>query len=282
MGGGPVTTWTVNGKTFTFAMPYNIERIEGLGGVEADLLLQRGPYQDGSTVMEKTQKERLIILYGEIFADSREQLHERRAVMLRMFNPLNEAGTLNYCGKAIEAEADGGPTFSNSRSGISSRMIINLLAPDPNFYDPDEVLATVRGFSGGWRLPWSFPRSFGNVGSFVNLVNEGDVPTPVEITVTGYVRYPALTNEATGERIMVDIEIPAGRKLVIVTEYGRKRVEIMDLDGDNRENIFGRVVRDDRYSLWHLQPGENLITYASAEELGGEASIKYYHKYSGI
>ncbi|MDD5484303.1 MAG: phage tail family protein [Kiritimatiellae bacterium] len=275
-------TWTVNGETFTFGMPFNLEYIEGMGGAPAEIKTQRAPYQNGVTVREKNQKERPLTLYVEVFADSEEQLLERRAYMTRLFNALNEPGIFTYGDRAIAAEVDGGPRFTRAR-GHSTPMIIHLLAPDPNFYDPVEEVINLVGFRGGWSFPWKFPRTFGVVGASATATNRGNVSTPVIITVTGYTRYPMIENETTGERIIVDIEIPEGRILEITTQFNNKRVEIVDLDGNNRESVFYNVVRDEKYSLWEMVPGDNNIRYTAAEESGDAgASIRYFHRYSGV
>ena len=278
-------TWTPEGGSpLPLTAPYYLPSHSGFGGAPATVQTQTAPDQRGESLIDVSPDPRPISLEYIIHA-SREHLFARRRELITAFSG---PGTLvcKIGGRTFKTccAPEGGPSFPGGKAqGMTwQTALINLLAPDPYFYDPAEETVILKSFTGGWKFPWSFPRKFGTAGGPITLINEGDVSTPITITITGYTRYPIITNETTGERIMVDVEVPEGRILEIITQFGNKHVELIDLDGNNRTNVYGDVVRDSRYSMWELRPGENIIRYDAAEVVGGQASIRYFHKFSGI
>jgi phage-related protein len=109
----------------------------------------------------------------------------------------------------------------------------------------------------------------------INIVNKGDVQTPVRIEFKGPATNPKISNRTTGEYIQVRRELAYGDVLIITTDFGAKRVEI------NGQNVFNWIDLDS--SFWQLQPGDNIIEYTSDVPVEPAAVlISYRNRYVGV
>ncbi|MFA7461885.1 MAG: phage tail domain-containing protein [Anaerovoracaceae bacterium] len=289
-------SWTINSETLQLTGNYRIRNITGLGGAPATIQLQKAPYQDGKTKRDALAEERYITfdllitgITGDGGNNGYEEILNARRTLANLFNPKLGDGILRWTqsetGKIydIVATSDGGPEFVDDvNSRFAQRAVISLVAPDPYWYDPAVSHHTVAAFEGGWKFPWKFPLKFGTIGRTLTITNEGDVNTPILLTITGMSNQPRVENLTTGEIIEVNRDIPAGSRIEISTKFGNKYVQLVDSEG-NVENAFHWLVSGEDHSLFELVPGENVISYtAVAEDHNTVATIEFYHRYNGI
>lgn len=262
--------------------PYILTKIEGTGAAQANLQTQKAPYQDGVTHLDTTLEPRTLILEIMVLAENAEEMQARRRRLTQVLNPKLGPGTVRYGygGKEWEIEAvpelapafpDGGDFEDTMQPGL-----ISLLCPSPFWLDTYTESEEIVTWIGGLRFPWRLPSRFAMKGpKIINLVNQGDVETPVRIEFRGPATNPRVTNQTSGEYIQVNRELLHGDLLVIATDFGAKRVEI------NGQNVFNWI--DLGSSFWQLQVGDNVIEYSSDDPVeAATGSISYRTRYVGV
>ena len=265
------------------AAPFFLKELEGTGGVTADIQTQKAPYQDGTTYIDALLEPRFLLLDVAIMAESNERLYQHRRKLAQVFNPKLGPGLLRYeydgGAKEIEAVAELAPDFPTGRDNRApgfQRAILSLVCPSPFWLDDYTVSEEIVTWIGGMRFPWRLPSKFAMKGpSIINIVNRGDVDTPVRIAFQGPATNPKISNNTTGEFIQVNRELLAGDVLIITTDFGAKRVEI------NGENVFNWI--DLGSDFWQLQPGDNIVEYSSDDPVESAAvTISYRNRYVGV
>lgn len=250
----------------------------------ANIQTQKAPFQDGQTYIDALLEPRSISVTVAIVANTDEELFEKRQVLSRVFNPKLGPGTLRYeypgGTREVKAVAETPPIFPSGKENKSTgfqRTLVNLLCPDPLWFDPTEELLTMASFVGGMLFPMSFPLSFGTVGQTLFVENKGDIKTPIFLTFKGPLKNPILENKTTGEKLKITQTIPSGERLEINTAFGQKSVRRIDASG-NSTNAFHWVSPDS--VLWQLVSGENELTYSATEEASDSAvTVTFYHRF---
>ncbi|MFC6038432.1 hypothetical protein ACFPYN_03085 [Paenisporosarcina macmurdoensis] len=98
---------------------------------------------------------------------------------------------------------------------------------------------------------------------------EGPATSPIRIE-----------NETTGEFIEVSQSLLAGEKLWISTEFGKKRVDRIAVDG-TRTNAFNYI--NLASTFFQLESGNNLLTYSTGEDFEkAPVTIKFYPRYLAV
>jgi hypothetical protein len=114
--------------------------------------------------------------------------------------------------------------------------------------------------------------------TYINNIGDGD--TGVDISFFGPAETPIITNLTTGEYIQVDTTLLDGQQMVITTDFGNKRVWIVDTDGaviDAFQHITALS------TFWQLRPGKNGINFdAAVGSDNASVTIKYKIKYAAI
>ncbi|MEC0110401.1 phage tail family protein [Paenibacillus taichungensis] len=246
--------------------PFYLERISGTGGVPADLLSTKSPYQDGSSFVGMMLSNRPINVVGGIVAKTRQQMFQYRRDFMRVLNPKLGLGTLVYTNSArsysIKAVAEGTPEF-DERIVSNQPFTINFICPDPYFTDVSQISKGLRFEEGGMMFPLRLPTQFAFASFRGIFQNDGDVPTPVEIHYKGPALNPVVTNETTGEYIKINYDLGENDVLEINTAFGKKRVEVVNLDG-TRTNVFHWI--DLGSTFFQLDVGQNSLVYDSDRE----------------
>lgn len=265
---------------FSDRPPFILENIEGLAGVDADIQTQKAPYQDGSTHIDTLLESRVLTLQVAILASSRTDLYERRSLLSGIFNPKLD-GTLryenDYTAKEIPVRVDSGPVYPSPKGNVQE-CLITLMAPMPFWLDITEQNYKLEDFVTNFRFPFHFPVRFATRGDTRTILNDGDVPTPIEVEFRGHAVNPRIENNTTGEFIQVNREIPADYKLIIDTTFGRKRVSIVAPDGIET-NAFHYIDLDSTF--FDLEVGENRLSFITD---GGNPEVYVYFKkrYVGV
>lgn len=264
--------------------PFLLESVEGRGGVDANVQMQTAPYQDGATFIDTTLATRTLVLNINLLAKSRDELNNLRNQISSVFNPKLGLGKLTYLNGNVEREievvVDGSPAFpvGDAKGKWFQRTAINLIAPDPYWQGTEIENYKLEDFVGNFRFPFHFPVRFATRGDGRTLENNGDVPTPLLIEFRGPAERPKITNYRTGEYIRVNTTIPADHKLILNTEFGNKRVEIVKPNG-TIENAFHYI---DPYStFFELDVGETRIGFEAA---GGtpEVYVQYRERFVSV
>lgn len=265
------------------AAPFFLKELEGTGGVTADIQTQKAPYQDGETYIDTLLEPRAISITTVIMTKTHQELAERRRQLARVFNPKLGPGVLLYetgtTIKEIEAVVDLAPVFPSGKEnrGIAFQTaLIDLVCPSPFWTDDYTESKEIVTWLGGISFPLVLPTTFAMKGPpIINIVNKGDVETPVRIEFQGPATNPKIIKRDTGEYIQVNRELVYGDTLVVTTDFGAKRVEI------NGENVFNWI--DLGSSFWQLDVGDNVIEYSSDDPVEPAAvSISYRNRYVGV
>ena len=258
------------------AAPYLLQKIDIKTGVE--ISSNKGVKQHGKTYLGNTLDEMDISLQVSVIGNSKEDLEQKKRLLLKAFNPTTEEGTLQYDNgfnvresKCIVSEL---PYFS-SPSGRMVKCLISLTAHQPFwnelFYESEEMSYIM----GGLRFKLALPTAFSSRGFKRKAVNGGDVETPVEIEFKGPAVNPTVTNVTTGELIKVKRELGEEDILTISTAFGEKYVRI------NGEDAFAYI--DLSSVFWQLQPGENILSYQSNNDsIKTKVKVKWKNRYIGV
>ena len=250
-----------------------------------DIKLSKAPYQDGKTLIDEVYDERNFDIEFTIFASDKQTLFNRRLNVVNRFSPYLGLGQLKW------RQVDGSTYYLDCLvkkikfpQGVAQgtkhqKVLMQMVAPNPFWYDSTQIEKIMVGFSGGFSFPFSFPVDFGIVGTQIEAINIGNVDSPIIIYLYGEVVNPVITNTTTDEEITVVLTVADGDILIINTAFGEKGALI--LSGGEYTNAFEYVDPDSVF--WKLQPGSNTISYSVTSE-GENAScrIYYYNRFSGI
>ena len=279
--------YNIGNKTveFTSSAPFLLVSVEGADGVSAEVQTTKSPYQDGTTYHDSVIGERQISINGAIWAETEDDLFSKRRELLALFNPKAGAGTLTYTNnvvtKVISAYVAQPPVFK-AKVGLMIEFLIVLKCPNPFWLDNYTSSKEIALWVGGLEFPLTLPTSFSTKGALEVIVrNNGDVEAPVTIEFAGPATNPIITNVTTGEFIKVNRIITADEKLIISTEFGKKRVEVLNELTGETVNVFNWV--DLQSTFWQLQQGTNIINCDSdAGTNDAKTLIKWKNRFLGV
>lgn len=269
---------------------FRIFDINGLSQVDAEVQTVKSPFQDGATRVDTLLGMRNITIEFGIFADNEADLFMYRNRILSIFHPKLPEGMLR-CEfangvKEIPVTPEGTvdfPTGEENYNGKFQRVLVDLLCPDPYWLDIEATTQPMANVLGGLKFPLSFSgRSlqYSSRGTRVYVQNSGDVNSPVQITFKGEALNPIIHNRTTGEFIKVNRHLSATDKLLISTAFGKKKVEIEDVDG-NRTNVMNWL--DFRSTFFNLLVGQNELEYGSDSDIAlSTVEVRWRNRYLGI
>jgi len=138
---------------------YLLLNFAGFEQPPTDIQMSKAPYQDGKTLVDQIFDERVITLEFAIFGDTQQEIFDRRITVNQRFNPKLGMGTLRF------EQIDGGNyyvdvitksvNFVESTSSSHNIAVVQLIAPNPFWYDPTQIERIMVGFSGGFSFPFS-------------------------------------------------------------------------------------------------------------------------------
>lgn len=289
---------TIGGEIdFSEGTPFSLQHKSGFDSVDNISHSQAIYGMDGEMFISHRLSVRNLTLSGFLIGQSKEDYLKTRRRMISVFNP-KTAGTIIYMNEVGEYHIDVIPEFLPRFNEDTLKDIaradgftVTLKALDPYWKSPTATNEQLVTYSGGLTFPLRLPTIFGNHDSDAKsriIVNEGDSPTPIEVTFEGPATSPIrIENETTGDFIEVAQDLLEGEKLWICTEFGRKRVEKILADG-TRKNAFHYIYIDPTginpsSTFFELQPGNNLLTYnTGAEYEKAPVSVKFKNRYVGI
>ena len=263
--------------------PYFLETIDGIGDVNVNIESQKAPKQDGSTYLGNVLDNRAISIEGMIVTkgDAAAVLAARR-LMQRVLNPKLDAVTITYHRgsqvKEIVGVAETTPVFpggSGSKGFYYQKFLLHLICHEPFWLDVYTESREMSYLMGGIGFKLTLPTVFSYRGFRRKAINDGDVPTPVEIEFKGPATNPTINNLTTGEFITVNRELAEEDVLTIGTAFGQKYVKI------NGQNAFHYINLNSVF--WQLLPGENALSYTSNNDsIKTRVTVKWKNSYVGL
>jgi hypothetical protein len=240
----------------------------------------------GDFWLDARAKERISSLDILLQASSLTGLEALRRQLIAILNPLRGSGTLYLVTGSgdvrafdcVLAESLPLPTASHI-GGRRMRTIVRLRSVGlPFLYD-----AALRSVSvpapgtGTFILPVTLPATLASstVGVQMVLSNDGDVPTPVRITVVGPAVTPKLRNLTTGESIEFALTIAPASPLYVDTD---PRVPVVTLYGAPAWSYLTRA------EFWQLQPGANTIeiAFSGTSATQTTATVAWNERFLGV
>lgn len=274
------------GESITFSddSPFIVSQIDGLGGVDADIQMQKSPYQDGSTYIDSTLNPRQIGFTLTIFGFGDTDISQKRTQISRLFNPKLGPGVLEYkygdVTRVIEAVSEHVPHFPSGEDRSQNYQIglINLMCPDP--YWKSLNVTEEPAFEPRFRFPIRGPFIMGISRDRRIINNDGDAPAPLTIEFFGPALNPLIRNNTTGEYIKINQELLEGERMLIDTSDDTKSVMFVDSTGKER-NVFPWI--DLNSTFFKLQIGENDIEYTADSDIQGTiVNISYNKLYNAV
>lgn len=262
--------------------PFFLNKIEGLGDVEAETQSKKSQGQDGSTPFDTTLEERFLSIEVVIL----DNLLANRQLISKVFNPKLGQGLLIYendiVKRSIMAIVEHVPKFPDERPRLGQKAIMELVCHNP-YWLTDEQVEQLVVWDGGFEFPLQLPTEFArqSLSKAKILVNEGDVDTPILVSFEGPATAPiSIINVTTGEFIEVNQNLLEGETLEINTTFGQKRV-LKVLPNGTTTNVFHHINLESTF--FNLTQGNNLIDYSTgADYERSGVTITWRNRYLGI
>lgn len=275
--------------TFGASPPYVLRSADGLSSTRVEPQTHKAPYQHGETLLDASISARSITLQLAIIpgADDIDTLRNRlaRAMLvetaphgepkvgvLRLYRPGHEP-------LEIECIPRDSPQISDAGGRAVAFADIELYCPYP-FWREIKDRMVVMERAGGFTFPLQFPLEMLTHNVSVEIENPGDVKTPILARIHGPCNTPRLINETTGEEIEITGDVPQGSYIEIQTDFGRKRVTVVDESGNAISGM--PRVNMAKSSFWSLLPGVNRLRFEAADNAGAKALVYYRPRYAGV
>lgn len=261
------------------------------GQIQGEFNKFKGVNQHGQSINSSSLSERPIDIEGIILADDRKQIEVLKKQLVRILNPLQDVllkYNEDYVNKEIIVRAEEIPKFStdyktNNENGLGFKCSFN--AAYPFWQDQAENLTNIETWEGGFEFEFELPSDgieFAKKGlNELELVNYGDVESPLEIFFNGPALNPIVTLN-DDKFIKLNKQIQDAETLYISTMYGKKRVEIIKSDC-TRENAYNYIDVESTLSLFSLEVGNNILSYSTEGDfIPQSVIIKYKNKYLSL
>lgn len=251
---------------------YMLIGIDGIAAPPVARITERGPLQHGESDLGFRLRPRRIALALMVRGGSDADWFARRNALMSIFRSSDNPLQLRIANGEMVRQIDcylSGVMEMSPETGISPRwqkVGIELLAPDPTWYDPVGNTITFRLGGGGLlAIPLAVPMQVGAsaIDSAIQVAYSGTWDAYPIITLQGPMISPVIVNQTTGDKLdFTGTVINAGDSYVVDCRYGYKTVTRTS-DGANR-------VRD-------LTNDSNLATFrigAHPDVPGGYNSIR--------
>lgn len=299
-----MATWQVLVGEETFNLsdraPFDVVSATGVGLSPVRLITQRGPLQHGETALDFRLDARSVNLVMAFAASSLAAADEARDRLAYIFGPrrigypvrlqvTRDDGTVRRLDCRTSGIADF-PITESDRFGRMQRCAIQLIAVEPNWYDPapEQLALSLASISAGMQVPVVMPLLFSSGssgGDTVQIPYSGTFDEYPVITVTGPVADLLIENVTSGDELsFLGYTLPAGRTMTIDLRYGHK--SIIDSTDANR---IGDLTEGSDLATWRLLSiletgdGYNNVRLSGASLTAASAvSIQYYHRYLSL
>lgn len=256
--------------------PYRLLYIDGIDSADYELNISGNVLADGSRVNTKKVKSRSIVIEAEYVGVDKK---EERNKITRFFN-IHKGGTLtinnNGTIRSIEYEVESFKTKIENMH-MPLKFLVYLYCPNPFLLNESEISKEIITWMGGMTFPLRLPTRFAMAGErIINVINNGDVETPVKLELYGPATRPKITLRETGEFVRIKEILTADDVVTITTGFGNKRVL---LNGENAFNIIDLPSS----KFFSLGVGDNVVELTT-EDVNDNANIKisYRNRYFGV
>ncbi len=290
-----LTYTNILGESVMFynAPPFILEKIRGTGATENVITAIGGYQQDGDATYTIRKNTRPIDLSFHVEGRGRGDMYEKRralsAVLVRhkAFNPATgQKARLVYENDGGQwwtfAVPEGGVTFDNRIRDYHYSIPLSFRCESPYWFAMAQKQSVLAYSDTGFELPFGFPVAFGQREFRKTLENNGQVYTPVEMTIEGQGETPVIYNHSIGVFLALTEPLPAGYTLYMNTDPVSLAVTVTGPDGTT-ENAYGYLDPETALTAFTLRPGLNDVEYLP----GGTAAksritIKWYERFEGV
>lgn len=292
--------------------PFHLVDIEGIYGIESDVVTSENTTTDGSTYQGATAKERNIIITIEMDSDYKRN----RDLLYRCF-PIKRNGKLEYIenGESRVIEYIVESIVPGTTTGKVRDYTISLKCTDPYFKDITDTEVVMAAWVSNFCFPACFPEEgvvFGyRKAELVKTINNESSADNIGITAVfkadGEVTNPAIYHTESSSFIKVGYEgnmftLEPGQYVVISTHTGKKNIYLIDnmtaeeieqhkdhygvIDWEKVTNMYGQTINeylDEDSDFIQLQDGKNTLTYAADSGIDNlSVSVFYRISYLGV
>lgn len=300
--------------TFTWDefTPFHLVEIEGIYGIESNVVTSENTTIDGSTYQGATAKERHIDLTVEMDSN----YAENRNLLYRCF-PIKRTGTMEYLengkSKVIEYEVES--ITPGESIGVVRDYTISLKCTDPYFKDPVDTEVVMASWVSDFFFAAGFPEEgieFGHretnlVKAIENESGANNIGITVIFRADGTVKNPVIYHMESNEFTKVGYEgndfiLSSGQYIVISTHTGKKDIYLIDgitqdeiEENRNRYDMidwekvvvkYGQGINeylDEEGAFIQLQDGTNTLIYTAEEGIDYLSVFIYYRiNYLGV
>ncbi len=274
--------------TIDYQGPYILQNLIGISDAPVEVLSSRGYQQDGQTAAGDFMLARAISFGVVVKADSMQEAYRLRRELIAFIKPKTDYVVIyenDYITVKFTCRVSIPPSFGSAQESISKykSSAISLVCDNPYLVDVTETTVPMAVETPEFVFPIVFnPEIILSTLSNRRVIikNAGDVPAPVRVVFLGGSTNPIITNETTGEFIKVNREILPTDTLEITTEYGNKRVWIIDEEGE-RTNASNYIDQDSTF--FSLAVGENELVYDADSGVDSAQVFVYYsNRYLGV
>lgn len=250
---------------FDHALPYWLEKLEGIGELDCDVESEKPTGQDGELYQGATANKRNINIEATIIPPEGTSHAEIRERFFSFFVP-REAGTLTLYdgGKArkIEYRTE---NCEFEMDGAFRKVELSLICCDPTFKATEDESRQMAEIMGMIEWPLELPAVF-EVGVKDNtlmatIVNDSYVARGMTITfrASGEVVNPGMVEVSRQQRLQVNTTMHAGDVITITTGPGNKRLKLKrGAEETNINNLW------DFGGTWlQVEPGKNVFRYTA-------------------
>lgn len=242
------------------------DSLKGLSGYPAEYDVSYSAGHIGALVSSTHLIERTITLHVMIFGNGRADLESKRLRLIKAVNPLCGPARLYWSRESGDRyyikvrPAEGSPRFTKGTGHRASRWDadLELICHDPSWYSAESHDHEFIRLTSGFSLPFTLPFTLGNLSPEFMIDNTGSAPVPVYIELHGRLTAPIrLTNETTGETIVIRISLAEGETLEISTDKDDLYVRFIDAEGVAYNALYYCSVGS---RFWQLALGPNRIS----------------------
>lgn len=276
--------------------PYVFESIRGIDAIDTSIIVHTPAGMDGAIYQDIFLEDREITLTLHVHGKSQADMYRKKQELIRLTGSgYYKDGVLgrlwyenDYGRWWIPAIVKSGATQIGKRTKNYLPMQIVFYCPDSAFRAEEATIDKMAYLSGGFKFPLCIPAvtepnpgiKFGLSGYLLLIHNEGDQDAPIELEISGAAQRPKIELKNTGEYIAVNRELASGDRLLINTEAGNKKAEIVRSTGEI-EDAMGYI---DAESTWFsLKTGANTLEYTSGDD-GTSATVivQTWSRYGGV
>lgn len=213
---------------------YVLTGLDGIGAAPVRRIAERGPMQHGDSDLGFRLQPRKIALALMARGGDAASWFGRRNDLLSIFRSSNSPVQLRITDgemvRQIDCHYSGGMEMPVDDLGVRwQRVGIELIAPDPTWYDPngESVLFGLGVGTEAMEIPLVIPWQIGasSIDQAVAIAYDGTWDAWPIITINGPISDCVIVNETTGDMLdFTGAEIGAGDSYVIDCRYGYKTI----------------------------------------------------------